>query len=238
MVCSHGRITSAGVLMDHIVTVDFPIEYLAAIQNVAGGIDTPLMRRWFATRSPVYFDAAAPTAETDRVWLAKFIMHDLRNAVADGIYDEGHCIGTYFSFHRLPSINAPFLTSVLRDLTPVLHRTLMRAVADTEDLAQRVAGDVAAERKGAAGGGMDRQGKEQRRDCAAGLHFGEHRKAAPETHHGQDRLCESGGRGGAGHLVCRIPAGAGDEGAVGGHWRKAGARPTGSYPSSPLVEVI
>ncbi|QOK96382.1 helix-turn-helix transcriptional regulator [Ralstonia pseudosolanacearum] len=132
MVCSHGRITSAGVLMDHIVTVDFPIEYLAAIQNVAGGIDTPLMRRWFATRSPVYFDAAAPAAETDRVWLAKFIMHDLRNAVADGIYDEGHCIGTYFSFHRLPSINAPFLTSILRDLTPVLHRTLMRAVADTE----------------------------------------------------------------------------------------------------------
>lgn len=77
MVCSHGRITAAGVLMDHIVAVDFPIEYLAAIQNVAGGIDTPLMRRWFATRNPVYFDAAAPAAEIDRGWLAKFIAHDL-----------------------------------------------------------------------------------------------------------------------------------------------------------------
>lgn len=54
LACGLGRINSAGVSMDYVVTVDYPIELLAAIRNPAGGIDTPLMRRWLATRKPVF----------------------------------------------------------------------------------------------------------------------------------------------------------------------------------------
>lgn len=132
LACGHGRITSSGVLMDHIVLVDYPVEHLLAIKNTAGGIDTPLMRRWLATRRPVYFNAAEPWPDIDREWLAKFNANNLRNGVADAVYDEVHCIGTYFSFHRLPAVDVPFLEAILPELTPVLHRTLMRAISDAE----------------------------------------------------------------------------------------------------------
>ncbi|MHA6848873.1 helix-turn-helix transcriptional regulator [Ralstonia syzygii] len=130
LACGHGRITSSGVLMDHIILVDFPREYLLVLKNAAGGIDTPLMRRWLATKRPVYFDAAAPWPDVDQAWYATFIARDLRNGVADAVYDEARCIGTYFSFHRLPAVDVTFLETVLPHLTPVLHRTLMRAIGD------------------------------------------------------------------------------------------------------------
>lgn len=46
LACGYGRTTSSGVAMDYVVTVDYPNEHLLAIRNTAGGIDTPIMRRW------------------------------------------------------------------------------------------------------------------------------------------------------------------------------------------------
>ncbi|MHA6896363.1 helix-turn-helix transcriptional regulator [Ralstonia pseudosolanacearum] len=132
MACGHGRVTSAGVSMDYVILIDYPVEHIQSIENAAGGIDTPLMRRWLATRRPVYFDAGAPGADVDTTWLAKFNRHDLRNAVADAVFDEQNYVGTYFSFHRLPGIDQPSFDLILRDLTPCLHTTLMRAVANLE----------------------------------------------------------------------------------------------------------
>ncbi|MGA3976883.1 helix-turn-helix transcriptional regulator [Ralstonia nicotianae] len=137
MACGHGRITSAGVMMDHIILVDFPSEYLLVIKNAAGGIDTPLMRRWLETRRPVYFDATAPWPDVDQAWYTTFTARDLRNGVADAVYDEARYIGTYFSFHRLPVVDVAFLESVLPHLTPVLHRTLMRAISEAEKRASQ-----------------------------------------------------------------------------------------------------
>ncbi|MEF9413167.1 LuxR C-terminal-related transcriptional regulator [Ralstonia sp. SM1864_UCD524_TZ4] len=138
LACGHGRITSSGVMMDHIILVDFPPEYLLVIKNAAGGIDTPLMRRWLATRRPVYFDATAPWPDVDEAWHSTFIARDLRNGVADAVYDEARYIGTYFSFHRLPVVDVAFLETVLPHLTPVLHRTLMRAITDAVERAGQV----------------------------------------------------------------------------------------------------
>lgn len=132
LACGHGRTTSSGVAMEHVVVVDYPVEHLLAIRNAAGGIDTPLMRRWLATRRPVYFDAQAPWDGIDPVWLEKFVQRGLRNGVADAVYDEAICVGTYFSFHALPTIKEGSLDEVLQDLTPALHGALLRAIASTE----------------------------------------------------------------------------------------------------------
>lgn len=132
LACGHGRITSAGVSMEHVVLVDYPIEHLRAIENSAGGIDTPLMRRWLATHRPVYFDTHAPWPDIDASWLAKFAKHELRNAVADAMFDEKNFVGTYFSFHRLPDIDPQGLDATLRFLTPVLHAALVRAIANSD----------------------------------------------------------------------------------------------------------
>lgn len=137
LACGHGRTTSSGVSMDYVVTVDYPNEHLLAIRNAAGGIDTPIMRRWLATRRPVYFDAASPWADTDPLWLGKFVKHGLRNCAADAVFDEANCVGTYFSFHALPRIEEGCLDATLRDLTPVLHSALLRAVASVENDSQK-----------------------------------------------------------------------------------------------------
>lgn len=132
LACGHGRIHSAGVSMDYVVTVDYPVGHLKAIANSSGCIDTPLMRRWLATRSPVFFDGAAPWDGTDERWLAHFRQHDLRNTAADAVFDEAACIGTYFSFHRLPDLEPGRLTAAFAALTPALHETLMRVVRHHE----------------------------------------------------------------------------------------------------------
>jgi len=51
LACGYGRIHSAGVSMDYVIGVDYPVEHLEAISNAAGAIDTPLMRHWLVTRS-------------------------------------------------------------------------------------------------------------------------------------------------------------------------------------------
>lgn len=115
LACGYGRTTSSGVTMDYVVTVDYPNEHLLAIRNAAGGIDTPIMRRWLTTRRPVYFDAASPWEGTDPVWLEKFVKHDLRNCAADAVFDEANCVGTYFSFHALPTVEEGYLDATLTE---------------------------------------------------------------------------------------------------------------------------
>ncbi|MHA6895317.1 response regulator transcription factor [Ralstonia pseudosolanacearum] len=137
LACGYGRTTSSGVAMDYVVTVDYPNEHLLAIRNTAGGLDTPIMRRWLATRRPVYFDAAAPWEGTDPAWLEKFVKHGLRNCAADAVFDEVNCVGTYYSFHALPSVEPGCLDTMLRDLTPVMHGALLRAVANVENDQQK-----------------------------------------------------------------------------------------------------
>jgi len=129
LACGLGRINSAGVSMDYVVTVDYPIELLAAIRNPAGGIDTPLMRRWLATRKPVFFDESVPSEGIGATWLEHFRRYGLRNAAVDAVFDENNCIGSYFSFHLLPTIDQEMLTRNFLALTPLLHTTLTRVIA-------------------------------------------------------------------------------------------------------------
>lgn len=129
LACGHGRIHSAGVSMDYVVTVDYPTEHLRSICNSAGSIDTPLMRRWLMQRTPVFFDADAPWPDVDDRWLQNFRNHGLRNAAVDAVLDECCYVGTYFSFHALPEIDCNSLIAVFAKLTPLLHSTLMQVIA-------------------------------------------------------------------------------------------------------------
>jgi hypothetical protein len=130
--CGHGRVHSAGVSMDYVLTVDYPVGYLAAIRNAAGGIDTPLMRRWFQTRKPVIYDPGAAEFEVDDAWRENFRQHGLINAIAHAEYDLARCIGTYFSFHQLAQPLGQVQRAILAGITPVLHETLLNVIAEVE----------------------------------------------------------------------------------------------------------
>lgn len=132
LACGHGRVTSAGIAMDYVLTVDYPVEHLATLRNAAGGLETPIMRRWFEARAPLLFEAERPWAEVPADWLANFRRHQLVNAAVHACYDQARCVGTYFSFHRLPEPLGQVQRSILSGITPLLHETLLHVIAGLE----------------------------------------------------------------------------------------------------------
>ena len=49
LACGYGHLHAGGVGLDYAVTVDYPVGHLEGIRNRAGGIDTPILRRWLAS---------------------------------------------------------------------------------------------------------------------------------------------------------------------------------------------
>lgn len=139
LACGHGRIHSAGVATDYILAIDFPIEHFAMLCNPAGGLETPLMRRWMMYREPQLLDATAPPdwPEISPAWLAQFRARDLRNAAVHAVFDTTRYLGSYFSFHRLPHAPGSKERDILLAITPVLHDTLVRVVKHVEKLEQQ-----------------------------------------------------------------------------------------------------
>ncbi len=85
----YGHLHAGGVALDYVVTVDYPVSYLQGIRNQAGGIDTPILRRWLATREPQLFEADRPWPDVPVAWLECFRKWGLRNAAALGVYERG-----------------------------------------------------------------------------------------------------------------------------------------------------
>ncbi len=175
LACGHGRLTSAGVSMDYVLTVDYPVEHLAALRNAAGGIETPIMRRWFETRAPILFEADRPWPGVPAEWLAHFRRHQLVNAAVHACYDRANCIGTYFSFHRLPSPLVQAQRTILSGITPLLHETLLRVIAQvaasTSEWPELSVGERETARRQAGGGDNAGIDLPERRsgDCPADL---------------------------------------------------------------------
>lgn len=139
LACGHGRIHAAGIATDYILTVNFPNVHLQEICNPAGGLDTPLMRRWLDTRQVVLFDPDRHHhwPEISPAWLARFQANQLRNAAVHAVFDTQRCIGTYFSFHRLENSPQDHLIPRLEALVPVMHEVLMRVIHTIEKEEQK-----------------------------------------------------------------------------------------------------
>jgi len=128
LACVHGRTHSAGVSVDYVVAVDYPMEYFQDIRNSSGHMDSPLARCWFEQQSPVFFDAGKPPAYVSTPWLTTFRKHGLRNAAADGVVDAQRCVATYFSFHQLPALREAELRATFQLLIPLMHETFSRVI--------------------------------------------------------------------------------------------------------------
>ena len=133
LACGLGHIHAGGVAIDYVVTVDYPVGHLESIRNRAGGIDTPILRRWLATRQPQLFEIDTPWPECPAKWVAHFREHDLRNAAAHACYDSVRCVGTYFSFHRIPAPLGEQHRIALVRIVPVMHEVMQRVIAAHND---------------------------------------------------------------------------------------------------------
>jgi DNA-binding CsgD family transcriptional regulator len=123
-----GHLNAGGVSLDFAVTVDFPATYIKGLRNRAGGIESPILRRWIAEREPLLFDADAPGHDTPAEWLRCFRSHDLRNCAAHGQYDARRCVATFHSFYRVPGRLGAKHAEALRELVPVVHEVLCRVI--------------------------------------------------------------------------------------------------------------
>lgn len=143
LACGYGHLHAGGVALDYVVTVDYPMAHLQAIRNKAGGIDTPILRRWLSSGEPQLFDADDPWPDVPPEWLQHFRHHGLQNAVAHAMYDTARCVGTYFSFHRVRASLGVGHVERVKGLVPIMHEALCRVIG-REDEAQRFAGSLAA----------------------------------------------------------------------------------------------
>lgn len=129
LICGFGHIHAAGASLDGIVMIDYSLDYLQRIRNRAGGIDTPIMRRWMMTRDPVLFESDEPWQGVPPGWLRAFREHDMRNAAAHGVYDTESCIGTFYCFSRIPGRLGAAHAAMLKQLVPIAHEVLCRVIA-------------------------------------------------------------------------------------------------------------
>lgn len=143
LACGYGHLHAGGVALDYVVTVDYPMAHLQAIRNKAGGIDTPILRRWLSTGEPQLFEADDPWPDVPPEWLQHFRRHGLQNSVAHAMYDTALCVGTYFSFHRVEGKLGAHHVERVRQIVPVMHEALCRVIAH-ENEAQHFAGALAA----------------------------------------------------------------------------------------------
>ena len=134
--CGYGRIHAGGVGVDGIIAVDYPIAHLKGICNKAGGLDTPILRRWLVTREPQLFEADMPWPDIPAEWLEQFRKNDMRNAAAHAIYDTERCIGTYHSFHRIPGRLGDKHIEALKLLAPIIHEVICRLIGDLKEVNQ------------------------------------------------------------------------------------------------------
>lgn len=119
--CGYGHLHAGGVSLDYLVTIDYPLGHLQGIRNRAGAIDTPILRRWLATREPQLFEVDAPWPDSPAAWLESFREYDMKNTAAHGVYDVDGCFGTYYSFHRIPGRLGNAHVEALKQLVPVIH---------------------------------------------------------------------------------------------------------------------
>jgi DNA-binding CsgD family transcriptional regulator len=126
--CGFGRLNSGFPSVDGIVSIDYPVEFLDEIRNNAGGLETPLLRNWLNTQQPQLFDDNAPSREKPSRWLLAFRKYNLQNAASHAVFDSERCIGTYYSFHRIPGGTHEGLPYVLEQIVPILHDALCRVL--------------------------------------------------------------------------------------------------------------
>ncbi len=121
-----GYFHAGGVGLDYLLAVDYPRAHIESVRNSAGAIDTPIVRRWLATRRPQIFEAEHPWPETPTHWLESFRSHGLRNALAHAWVDPARCVGTYYSLYQLPASPGAREIEILERLMPPLHEALCR----------------------------------------------------------------------------------------------------------------
>lgn len=135
LICGAVQVASRG--RANLLSVDFPLEYIQAIEKREGAFNCPTLMAWFTNPRPQFF---APDGNPSRrkPWPPEFNQFDLRNVASHGVMDAQRRSASYFSFSQIPETLTARHAYLLQLLAPHLHQAYVKVTQDT-----RLAGGVA-----------------------------------------------------------------------------------------------
>lgn len=147
MACGIGEIEHLDSCVQHIITCNFPQEYIQALQQQGGMIRSPIIEQWIKTRRPVLFEMLEQHGNS--AWLENFKRYGLQNMAAHGLCDLQSRTTSYFAFAQIPGKLTTRHAGLLEMLVPHLHVALTRALhgVKKESSASRIMLQVLTERE-------------------------------------------------------------------------------------------
>lgn len=133
MVCGQGLAGSDGNYMHHMLQHNYPSGYFDALATTDGKADSPLIRRWHATREPVMFQAGRDDDKYPKEWIHQFKKYGFRNTIAHGVLDVHNTFATYFIFSNIAGEVGEKEIFIVKLLMPHLHFALMRVLTTHQE---------------------------------------------------------------------------------------------------------
>jgi transcriptional regulator EpsA len=125
LVCGIGQLEPQGAFIQHLLTSNFPFEYMQTLQDIGGMGASPVFLNWLETRRPVLFEMSTQSRKT--AWMEHFKKHNLQNMASHGLSDLDSHSTSYFGFCRIPGKLTTHHANLLEMLVPLLHVALIRA---------------------------------------------------------------------------------------------------------------
>lgn len=120
----------------------FPVEYFYELEQSDGTLDSPLMTKWRTTTKPVFFQAGRDEQAFPADWVAKFNRFDLRNTLANAMYDGHGKVANYLIFARLGHEVGQADADLLELITPNLCAAIARVLENVEPERTKFAGAI------------------------------------------------------------------------------------------------
>jgi transcriptional regulator EpsA len=133
LACGFGSIGKNGVEIQHIMSCNFPQEYLQTLQRPNEMMNSPILSKWMQEKQPILFEpnyGGITTNAVQSAWLDNFRRFGLQNLAAHGQCDVNSQTASYFSFSSIPGPLSPRHACILKLLVPHLHVALARVVAN------------------------------------------------------------------------------------------------------------
>ncbi len=135
MICGLAEIHPQSILIQKVITHDWPLAYFDALKKPEGGFYSPIMARWNEDQAPQLYEPEGDRGITHKLWLDTFHDFGLRNIAAHGVHDVAGSVTSYFNFSSIPLRLSARTAGLLELLTPHMHLALTRALSDVRPFA-------------------------------------------------------------------------------------------------------
>jgi len=132
--CGIGNIAEKNVKLYRLLLHHFPREYVESLRQSDGGLNSQLLTRWRAERTPILVDPDYNPTSWDISRLKNIKKYDISNVAAHGLVDLQGELTSFFCLIRIPEQLGAKHVYLLNRLVPHLHVALVRAMVTLDDM--------------------------------------------------------------------------------------------------------